>query len=288
MTNRQLVMASPAGGAAAAGNTTYTITASEPGVLHTDTLCIGAGWVTGVNSPSPDMVPWNGVTSILAYNAIELVRGRNTVVVPSGAFSAYRGLNSIRLGDWKMQAGDTFAVTFDDDSTNGAAYVGSIAAAFSPAMSRGGVLEPDGPCTYAGSPIASPSTGATGSCVLTFDEDGIFALSSLTSRVQLALGDSGSAGVGQWVDGNAITDITGITLPSGNALIIGQNTPVCPASFFAAGLRNYSFAKLGAIPVSAGDTITIGYDLNQTQEAAVISWGGRFYPNSPVTRAGRC
>jgi len=287
-THRQLVMASPSGGGAAGANTTFTITCSEPGILHADGLVLGSAASSGINTPSADLVPTGAVTSVLAYNAIELVRGRNTVTVPSGAFSAYRGINSVRLGDWKMQAGDTFAVTFDEDGDETAAYLGSIAAPFSPAMSRGGVPEPNTPCTYAGSPVLDLSADGQGNATLTFDEDGIFSLASLQSRVMLDLTAAAGAAVGPWIDGSVICDITGITLPSGNALIIGQNTPACPAAFFASAYRKYSFADLGSIPVSAGDTIVVSYDNNETQEGAVASFGGRFYPAAPVARAGRC
>tara|TARA_R100001594_G_scaffold139345_1_gene183688 strand:+ start:165 stop:1022 length:858 start_codon:yes stop_codon:yes gene_type:complete len=285
-------MASPAGGGAAGADTTYTLTASEPGVIHLDTLCLGIGSATGINAPGADYVRTGVVTSILAYNSIEMIRGRGDVIAPSGAFSAYRGINAIRLGDYKMQAGDTIAVTYQDDGTNTAAYVGSWAAAFTPAMSRGGVPEPLGRSLYSASTVLDLAAGAAGNCTMTFDEDGIFSLSSLQSRVLLDLASAAAAGTGQWIDGSTICDITGITLPSRNNMLIGQNTPVAPASMFSAGYRSYSFESgetgFGAIPVSAGDTIVIGYDLNNTDVGASVSFGGRFYPAAGVPSGTSC
>ena len=285
---RQLIMGSPEAGGDAGSNNTFTITASEPGILHADSLVLQVGYSVATNTPSPGFVDYGAITSILAYNAIELVRGRNTVVAPSGALSAYRGINALRLGDWKMQAGDTFALTFDDDSVNGNAYRGSIAAAFTPAMRRGGVEEPGGPSTYAASPIADIAADGVGTCTLTFDEDGIFSLGSIQSRVQMDLASDGAAATGPWIDGSPVTQITSITLPTGNAVIIGQNTAVCPSTYLAAGLRSYSFAALGAITVSAGDTLAIAYDNTNTELGVEASFGGRFYPAAPVARSGRC
>jgi len=287
-TDRDIILGSPENGGAAGAAVTYTITASEPGIFHADSLVLQVGYVEATNTPTPDLTPYGSVTSILAYNAIELIRGRNTPSAPSGAFSGYRGINSLRLGDWKMQAGDTFAVTFTDDSVNGNATRGSVAGGFTPSMSRGGVLEPQGNATYASSPVTDLAAGAAGTCVLTFDEDGIFALNSLQSRVLIDLVADGAAAVGPWDDGSAITQITGITLPSGNAVVIGANSGVCPATMFAAGLRSYSFANLGAISVSAGDTITVAYDYDNTDVGANVSFGGRFYPRQAVPQGRRC
>lgn len=288
MTNRQLIMGSPENGGDAGANTTYTITASEPGVLHLDSLVLQIGYVEATNTPSPDLTPFGSITSMLVYNAIELLRGRNTPVGPAGALSGYRGINALRMGDWKVQAGDTFALTFDDDSVNGNSTRGSIAAAFSPAMRRGGVAEPTGPSTYAASPVVDLAAGGVGTATLTFDEDGVFSLSSIQSRVMMDLVADGAAATGPWIDASPITQITSITLPTGNAVVIGQNTPVCPATFFSAGLRSYSFAELGAISVSAGDTLAIAYDYDDTDVGATASFGGRFYPAAPVARGGRC
>ena len=288
MPSRQLLIASPKQAGTAGAGVTLTMTASEPGIVRLDTLCIGAGQKTKVNASTNDLVPWGNVSSILVYNAIELVRGRNTPVPPSGSFSAYRGMNAIRLGDWSVAPGDTIAVSFNDDGDNTSDYEAQIGAAFTPKNMRGGVLEPDGPCTYAGSPVADIAADGQGTCTLTFDEDGIFALSSIQSRIFLDLAAVAGVTSGQWSDASAACAITAITLPSGNAVLIGQNTPALPSQMLAAAERKMTFSKLGAIAVSAGDTVAVTYDNNATDEGVVASFGGRFYPASPVTSASRC
>ena len=70
MSQRQFIMGSPVAtlGFAAGSTETVTITASEPGVLHADTLCVQAGQDGPGPIPSPGIIQNLQVTSILAYN----------------------------------------------------------------------------------------------------------------------------------------------------------------------------------------------------------------------------
>ena len=290
MSQRQFIMGSPIGviaGGAANSEQTVTITASEPGVLHLDTLVLQCGQNAASAIPSASVISNFVVTSILAYNAIEMVRGRNTPNPPAGAFWGYRGTNPIRLGDWNLQAGDTVAVTVEAQTAgaNLQASTLSAQAAFTPTMVRQGVPEPAGPCTYAASPTANPAAGAAANATITFDENGIFSLESINAVVMAE--PIAAAAAGAWIDGSAQSTLTALTLPNGNALILGQNDPVLSVESIAAGYRSYSFGKLGAIPVSAGDTIVATFD-NASAVAHAVSFGGRFYPQMPLVRGRGC
>ena len=286
MYHRQILIGSPTATLAIGANEDLTITVSEPGVLHLDTLNITAGQATSANTPSPDLTPGIAATSALVYGSIELIRGRDSVVVPAGAFSPYRGTNQIKLGDWPVQAGDTFVVNIASTVANSTAAAACMSCAFSPKSLRGGVAEPAGSSTYAGSPTSQLAAGNSGTATLTFDENGVFSLASLQMMTSLDLTAAAGAGVGQWLDGSAFAQISDIQLPNGNRILVGQNTPVMSAATFSAAHRSYSWADLGAIPVSASDTIDISWT-NEGGQTANLSFGGRFYPRVPA-RPSRC
>ena len=274
---------------AAGSQQTITITASEPGVLHADTLCLQAGQDGPGPIPSAGIIQNLQVTSILAYNAIEMIRGRNTPSAPAGAFWAYRGINSITLGDWDMQAGDTFAIQIINESAGGNFLTTTLSAqcAFTPRMVRKGIAEPAGPCTFASSPNVVVAAGAANNATITFDENGSFNLSSLQTVVLSE--PIGGAAIGEWVDGSAMATLDALTLPNSNSMILGQNTPVISVEALAAGYRKYSFADLGTIPVSAGDTIVANFNSNNAANADLaVSIGGRFYPQAPLARGRGC
>ena len=291
MSQRQFIMGSPVAtlGFAAGSQQTITITASEPGVLHADTLCVQAGQDGPGPIPSPGIIQNLQVTSILAYNAIEMIRGRNTPSAPGGAFWAYRGINSITLGDWDMQAGDTFAIQVVNESAGANLLTTTLSAqcAFTPRMVRKGIPEPAGPCTFASSPNVVVAAGAANNATITFDENGAFNLSSLQTVVLSE--PIAAAGIGEWVDGSAMATIDTLQLPNSNSLILGQNTPVISVESLSAGYRKYSFADMGTIPVSAGDTIVANFNSNNAANAALaVSIGGRFYPQQPLVRGRGC
>jgi len=291
MTQRQFIMGSPTATLAlAAGSTqTVTITASEPGTLHADTLVVQAGQDGPTAIPSAGIIQNLQVVSILAYNAIEMIRGRNTPSAPAGAFWAYRGVNSIRLGDWDVQAGDTFAIEVVNESAAAHLLTTTLSAqcAFTPRMVRKGIPEPAGPCTFASSPNVVVAAGGASAATITFDENGAFNLSSLSTCVMAE--PIVAAAMGEWIDGSAMATIDSLTLPNSNSLILGQNTPVISVESLAAGYRKYSFADLGTIPVSAGDTIVANFNSNNAaNEDLAVSIGGRFYPQQPLVRGRGC
>jgi len=283
--DRQIILGSPVATLSSASNVDLTITCNEPGTLHLDTLCISAGQITAARSMQASLTDYIAATSALVFGSIELIRGRNSVVAPAGAFSPYRSLNQIRLGDWPVQAGDTFAVNIASTIANSTAAECTMSAAFSPSTRRGGVAEPGGASTYAGSPTSEGLATSTGNAVtLTFDEAGVFALGSLNV---MASSDHTAAGTeGYWTDAASWCQITDIALPSGNKILVGNNTPTMSPASFSAGLRAFSWAALGAIPVSASDTIVITWD-NPGATDVNLSFGGRFSPRQQLTPS-RC
>jgi hypothetical protein len=290
---RQILLGAPKGAMSAEaggtpGQVKLTITANEPGTMHLDTMVLSAGAGAAQNAPFT-LIDAFTVSSALVYGSIELVRGRNSPNVPAGAFSGYRGTNQITWGDWPVQAGDTFAVTLDNNIAEANASDCTLSCAFSPTNQRMGVLQPGGPCTYAGSPLSDTAASADGSCVITFDEAGVFSLSSLQMVAGLNLTADAAAGVGQFIDGASTILITDIELPTGNKLLVGNgtNAPVMSGESFAAAHRSYSWAELGSIAVSSSDTITVSYSNINSSAAATVSIGGRFYPLNPTRPIGK-
>ena len=290
---RQIILGAPKGAQAVEaggvpGQVTLTITANEPGTMHLDTLVISAGATTKQNAPF-SLVEAFTVSSALVYGSIELVRGRNSPNVPAGAFAGYRGTNQITWGDWPVQAGDTFAVTLDNNIANALASDCTLSCAFSPTNQRMGVLQPGGPCTYAGSPLSDTAVGAADKCTITFDEAGVFSLASLQLIAGFDLEASGAAGEGQFVDAASNILITDIELPTGNKLLVGNgtNAPVMSGESFAAAHRSYSWAQLGSIAVSSSDTVAISYTNANASHAATVSVGGRVYPLNPTRPIGK-
>ena len=279
MPGRDLIMCSPTGSVGVGDATTITMTISEPGKLKLSNLVLSAGFNTAVSASSANCIDQLNISSALINGAIELIRGRNTLAAPAGAFSAYRGIRSaIGLPDIHVQAGDTFAVTLGSESTNTGAINISMACAFSPDNVRESTPEPRGPSVYASSvvdQIAANTDG--GSAAWTADESGILSLTSMQFRGYIDLAAAGAA-AGDWADCTVYGEISALTLPSGNALVLGQGTPILNGTFFGAGQRSYSWFQGGAVRVSGGDQIT--YTINNTgPDAANFSWGARFYPD---------
>ena len=281
----QIIMASPTGTLAAGGTATLTTTMSEPGIYHLSKMVVGVcAGDTALGTENPHLTESLAISSISINGAQELVRGRNDVVAPLGAFSAYRQLNNNYLPNIPVASGDTVAITIANEALNTGTLDCSFAAAFTPRNARDRVAAPppsastlDTPCTYVGSVVddlAGPSTG--GSCVLTFDEAGIFDLTSLQARGVCDL--TATAALTDWWDGLPFVEIGQILLPNGNDIVVGQNSAVLSGPYLASGSRGFSWANLGAIFVNGGDTITFNAIANTGVDDVTFSFGGRFWP----------
>ena len=277
MPGRELIMCSPTGSISTGSTATLTMTISEPGRLRLSNLVLSAAFGTAASAASPNIIDQLNMSSALVNGAIELVRGRGSVVAPAGAFSAYRGVNNIPLPDIHVQAGDTFAVTLGSESTNSGAIDCSMSCEFSPDNVRESVMEPARAAVYAGSDVVELDAGGAGSATFTADEAGTFSLASMQFRAYLDLAAAGAA-AGDWANGESQCEISSIQLPTGNELLLGQGSNVCNGSYFAAGRRSYSWYEGGAIRLSGGDTIV--YTLTNTgADTLNASFGGRFYPD---------
>ncbi len=290
---RQLVMASAI--AAALDTDTaeeVTLTVSEPGVLDLDTLCIFAGATAVELYASQDFSLYTRIDSIKINNSLQLLRGRNiasaagTAGAPGGAFSAYRQLNQIPLGQWDMDTADTVTIGLSVGGTGIAANT-SFAAAFTPKdRGRGNspVLIAKRPYSYVGSPVAEIAAAGSGTNTITFDADGWMSLSSLNIG---GLSDETPGSAGLSSDPCGVSTITSITLPNGSNVLIGQNSPNAPAAMFGAGQRAFSFADLGVYPVSAGSTLAVALK-NHSADVVNTNIGVRFLDKKDVASVDGC
>ena len=283
---RELIMAAADGTVGTGAPATLTLTASEAGILDLSRLCITAGSDAGGGSTQWfDLASQLQLTSLTVQNSIELIRGRNVPAAPAGVWNAYRGISQgIPLGQWTLETGDTVAFAFDIDGTALSGNV-CVAAPFLPRNSRGASPAiPTWSPVYTASPTAAVAAGAAGAqTTITFDEDGICDLTSLQMMATL----QPAAAVNPDLDGSAGIAISSIALPSGDNVVIGQNAPRAGASMFAAGLRSYTWAALGAFNVSAGSTIVVTHD-NTAVEILDVSAGMRFYPKNGPANRNRC
>jgi len=284
---RDLVMAAPIMNIASAeGSGTITLTASESGTLYLADAVISANLSTAASAASPDVTNQVAITSAVINGAIELVRGRGNNVAPAGAFSFGRGTNQIPWPAILLKSGNTVAISLTSEALNAANLDCMFAAPFSPIRgnARASAPTPGGPATYAASVVAEVDTDADLSCAWTADEAGTLSLGSIQTRAYNDLASAGAA-AGDWANGLSGVQIKTITLPSGDAVLIGAGTLAMPATYFAAGQRSYSFGKLGNVRVAAGDVITMtGVNLGST--TTNFSWGARFWPDASVGYSG--
>jgi hypothetical protein len=281
MTCRQIIMASPTGTLSEGTTVDLTTTISEPGIYHMSRLVLSvAAGNEALGSPDVYLLDDLNVSSLTVNGSIEYIRGRNSVVAPAGAFSAYRGLQNLPLPDLQVNSGDTIAVTIGSEAANTGTLDASMACAFSPKARRGGVNEPaphsTALCTYAGSTVTQLAAGATGSITMTFDEAGIFSLQSMQARGVNDL--TGTPALTDYWDGLPFLEIGAIQLPNGNDIVVGQNSAVLNGSFLASSRRKYTWADLGAIPVNGGDTLVFSSCTNSGPDVTNFSFGGRFWP----------
>ena len=283
----QIIMASPTGTISAGGETTLTTTISEPGVYHLSNMVVGVcQGDTALGTDNPSLVDSLNISSISINGSQELIRGRNSVVAPLGAFSPYRQLNNNYLPDIPVSSGNTIAITIGSEAAETGTLDASFAAAFSPNNQRDRVLAPapamsnlEMPCTYAGSVVLQLDAGASGQSVsLTFDEAGIFDLTSLQARGVCDL--TATPALTDLWDGLPFVEIGQILLPNGNDIVVGQNSAVLSGPYLASGTRGFSWAQLGAIFVNGGDTVTFNAVANTGQDTVNFSFGGRFWPGA--------
>ena len=278
---RELVMASPIqnGASGAANGVTCTLTASEPGLLDMDRAVFGV-MVDDAGIQGADLTSGALITSILVQNSIELIRARNTPASPAAVFSGTRGIASgIPLGKFALQTGDTVAVSIITGGS-GLNWTASWGAPFLPDNSRGASTPmPNWQPTYAGAPLTNiatagaPGTGTAGTLTVTFDEDGVMDLTSLSLG---GINETGNIGNGTYMDGLGGCNISSIQLPSSNEVLVGQNVPAYPATAWGPG-RSYTWAALGGYSVSAGSTLNVTVN-NFLADDVDISCGLRFFP----------
>lgn len=277
--DRQFIMSSPL---VAALNTdadeVATVTLSEPGVCHFNQM------VTFACDPN-DLVGYSQtgltdaiqVSGLLWNGAEQLIRGRNTAAPPGSAFSPTRQANIIELGDYAGQTGDTLAMTCQVQGSNIANGVLGFGFAFSPTNRRLGYTGPipSGRPSYAGSPTSGAvAAAANANVTFTADADGIIDLSGLIVRCtldQAANGSYGPADLGGLV-------VTQITLPSGDTLILGNNTGGAPGETWR-GNRAHNFVHFGYESMAAGSTIVLGVT-NNAADSCEVSFGFPFYPGN--------
>jgi len=280
----QIIMASPKGTITVGSSTTLTTTMSEPGIYHLSKMVVGvAAGDTALGTDNPHLADSLNISSISINGSQELIRGRNSPVSPLGAFSPYRQLNNNYLPDIKVSSSDTVAITIGSEATFTGTLNASMAAAFTPRNRRERVIAPpkeastiDNPCTYVGSVVDQMTDDTASSCVLTFDEAGIFDLTSLQARAVCDLTET--AALTDWWDGLPFIQIGQILLPNNNDIVVGQNSAVLSGPYLASGTRGFSWAQLGAIFVNGGDTITFSNIVNNSTDTVNFSFGGRFWP----------
>jgi len=282
---RELIMCSPTGTVGVGSTGTVTLTVSEPGRLMLSRLVVSASYATATSAATIAAIDTLNISSLQINGAEQLIRGRNSLAAPAGAFSAYRGINNIGLPDVMMNASDTLTIVCGSEATQTGAIDFSMAAAFQPSNIRLSVDQPGGTAYYAASTVAEIAANtAGGTATWTADESGVVALGSLQYRSSLDLASAGGA-AGDWADADMSSEISSIKLPTGNALVIGQNTPVLNGSYLAAGKRSYTWFNGGAIRCNGGDTIVFTIN-NAAPDVANTSFGFRFYPDIRPTFDG--
>tara|TARA_R110002020_G_scaffold318416_5_gene534100 strand:+ start:354 stop:1229 length:876 start_codon:yes stop_codon:yes gene_type:complete len=283
--NRQLVMASPLGNIANAGESvTLTMTISEPGQVILSNLVLSANLSTAASAPEAGVLGQLALTSLELNGAIQYIRGRGSLAAPAGAFSAYRGTNQISLPTVHVQAGDTIAATLTSEATNADNIDCQMACAFIPDNKRISALEPDAPSVYLASVVDEVASDNDISVSVTVDESGILHLGSLQVRAYCDLAAAG-AGAGDWFDGLSGVSFSSFTLPTGNNIFLGQGTVGVPGTMFGAGQRYYSWFAGGAIRVSGGDQLTLS-GKNYGADTVNTSFGMRFYPDKMTDYSG--
>ena len=288
MGQRELFMAAPATTVdTGAGGASVTITASEPVDLDLDRLVIQAGKDGAGKSEGPahDFAAEARILSIKVRNSIQLIRGQNTVVCPAAPFSGVRGIPSgINFGVWRLETGDT--VEFDI-SLLGTALDStvSLGAPCLPCNSRGpNPARPNWNPVYTGSPVTQIAKTASGTITMTFDADGLVDLDSLVAHCS-SLEDV-AAVQGEPLAAEACIGVTSINLPSGDALVIGKNTPSAPLQAWAPA-RSFTWSRFGLYQVNAGSTVEMGVTASGLNTFD-LSMGARFYPNSGPANKGGC
>ena len=285
---RELFMAAPATEVDTnATITSVTITASEPVDIDLDRLVIQAGkdGASEEEGPANDFVNEMRIASLKIRNSIQLIRGQNTVVCPAAPFSGVRGIPSgINFGVWRLETGDTVEFDLTILGTGLSSSV-SLGAPCLPCNSRGpNPARPSWNPTYTGSPVKQLAKTASGDIVMTFDADGLVDLDSL---IVSAASQSDQAAVqGMPLAAEATVGLTGLALPSGDALVIGKNTPSAPLQAWAPA-RSFTWSRFGLYQVNAGSTVTASVTLSGLNTYD-LQMGARFYPNSGPANKGGC
>ena len=269
-----------------------TLTASEPGVIDLDRLVMYAGINAAAPYPTLDLVLYSEVNSVLLYGSVEKVKGRNTPSVPMSQWSALRsGGSKTKLGKYRLASGDTIAITGETQGTAGSITGDfAFAAPFTPDNIRGNALPQSNiihgqSADVLGAPINSDiAAGGAIALTVTADQDGWIYLSDLVLRSQSDA--AAESEVGTWIDVLPSTTISGITLPTRDRMILGQNTPVLPGQAFCA-TRTYNWFDLGWLRVNAGDQLVID-GKNNGPDVANLSVSVPFWPLTGGSIKGYC
>jgi hypothetical protein len=282
--SREFLFASPiVTGISEGVATDVTLTVSEPAVLDFSRLLMHFSY-------TEDKAIYNGfdlsmastVTSLLWNGAIQLIRGRNTAEGPGSAFSPYRLGKIVALGEYSAATADTLLMQVQTEADiSGSKGQANFAAPGVPRNRREGYVGPiPSAVAYAASPISGDiASGASGTVTLTADSDQILDLSNMVIN---CTSDASAAGSTDPSNLSALV-VDQITLPSGDKLILGQNTPTVAGAIWRAG-RQSNWVDFGFELVQGGSTVVVAFT-NYSITAVNVSFG---CPTYPVNGKGIC
>ena len=223
-------------------------TASEPLVSDLSRAVFSATDTTDTDA-SGYFIDSCWISNVRVQSGAEsLLRGATAQMAASG-LSPLRGMKSVNgWGQHAQDAGEFVGIVAGTDS--GLGITGAFAVPARPKNPRSRIASPSNVPGVSFSSFTAIATGP-GAVTLTAPEDLIVDLSSLV------LGASGAIGANlKWLDQLQAFDVNGIVLPSGENIVIGQNTPVAPAMAFH-GKRSFDFFDLGCIRIGSGASIRL-------------------------------
>jgi hypothetical protein len=271
-----------------------TITFSESGVVDLNRLQLliqddDAGQATGTGVVMLDITGIARVAAITLNGTQLLVAGRNTALPPAGAFARGRSRNFVQLGKYRVSSGDTLVVSasYLQTGTDGRF---SIAAPFTPDRFRGmanaGTMDRDGE-VWVGSPEVTITDvdGTATAITITFDKPGLIDLSRIVIKCNALLTCTIAA------DAYAASAINKVPLflrqlilRSDYNIVVGQGTPIAPASFDWD--RSHNWYDLGIHRVVPGDTLTATVALYDTGVLLDNASAGMGVPQLPDSGFG--
>jgi hypothetical protein len=218
------------------------------------------------------------LTNVRTQSGAESLFRGSSAEAPAAGFDGLRGMERVYgLGTHKLDAGEFVGINVATDT--GLGLIGAFAVPAAPRNRRGRVALPKNVpgVIFAGN--VDVAAGNTGTATLTAPEDMIIDLASLVT------GADGAPGTNlRWLDQLQALEITAITLPTGENLIIGQNTPVAPAMAFHAE-RRFDFFKLGAIRIGSGASISVAF-ANQSALNTTAKVAFQAYTSAQAAKGG--